>query len=221
MKKEDGGHGMINFINTCNVVKIKKFIGSIRMRNNVGKRIKKQIEVLQMHSGFSTNIMKIKDDVKFWMRTWIDEIATTFKECNVDVGLQTWTPMSMIDERATMDHAIEHAEKTSEMRMINKVRLHKNAMFLFEIIGSNGRKPIKALCNNEMKSQCSIVSWSDTEQVLPTKKEFRAWEKFVNHIRNLKHKMGVLQRKTSSNWKITADNKCACDDEDNVCIKLD
>ena len=66
MKKEDGGFGMVNFLHRCNMVKLKKLIGALRINNNIGKIIRKQIEVLQAYSGFSTNVMEINASTKFW-----------------------------------------------------------------------------------------------------------------------------------------------------------
>ena len=36
MLKEDGGHGLVDFIHMCNVTKLKKAIGSIREKINLG-----------------------------------------------------------------------------------------------------------------------------------------------------------------------------------------
>ena len=81
-----------------------------------------------------------------------------------------------------MDHARECSKSKSQMLMKNKVRLWKRMMFSFQTIGSNGNKPLSEFCNHEMQSQNDMINWSDIQINQPTKKEFRTWDKFVNHL---------------------------------------
>lgn len=140
MKKEDGGFGMVNFLHRCNMVKLKKLIGAMRINNDIGKRIRKQIEVLQACSGFSINAMEINANMKFWKSQWIDEVTNVLQEHKINVGFNAWTPMKIVNEKTIMDCAWEHTEKKNEVRMLNKVRMHKKVIFLFEALGSNGSK---------------------------------------------------------------------------------
>ena len=71
-----------------------------------------------------------------------------------------------------------------------------------------------------MKSQNKTIKWSHIEKPIPAKKEFKTWEKFVEHMRMKKCKMSQLQNKMLSKWNATSDDKCIWDENFNTGIKI-
>ena len=92
--------------------------------------------------------------MKFWKLQWIDEVATILQNHEIDIGLNIWTPMMIANEKTIMDYAWDCTDKINEVRMINKVRICKNAIFLFEALGSNSHEFAEAFYNLKAKSQC-------------------------------------------------------------------
>ena len=127
--------------------------------------------------------------------------------------------MKIVNEKTIMDYAWEHAEKINEVRMLNKVRMCKKVIFPFEALGSNGSKSTETFYDSKSKSQYEIINWSYFDLGAPTKKEFRAWDKFALCLKRQSHKADVTRNKISSKWSMSESNNVVWDDASNAFVK--
>ena len=161
--------------------KIKMLVGSIRLKDTVGRLMLMQISWLQLFAGTGTPLLESNFDINYLPKGWIRTVQRLLVEFQVKIKIYTaWKPTKQRQQdRIIMDYVTQHIPKWA-WEGINTCRLYMKATTVTDIATIDGRFIPDHIRNVKSPIRDSKIQFPI--QCRPSKQDIEQWQYFVDSI---------------------------------------
>ena len=176
-----GGMAWSNIQVITTYEKLKMVIGSIRLQDTVGQMIEIQLTWLQLFSGLSTPMFRMKHEIPYLPQGWLVTLHRQLVQEGIGVAVSnSWVPTKQRKEDRVIMDLVWHTLPRWMWAAINRCRLFLQATTIADITTLDGRYiPVNA---RKVKDPIRIQKFRFPNQVRPSKQERSYWKFFVDTI---------------------------------------
>jgi len=167
------------------LLKLKLYIGNKRINGNAGEAINAQEEFLKIEAGRRVNLGEDPSN-RYWKTTWIDEVGDELWKRNIKLVSPEDEEGGISKNKTVMSYAMEYVEQKNleeeVLYQINYVRLKKQVLLPFELVGFKGKRQTSCYRNILESSPIKWMMCKNINEGISICQK-RLWEEFLAWLR--------------------------------------
>jgi len=184
-RKSALGIGLLKPTTIIAILAMKLCIGHMRMNDRIATILTINEEQAEWEYGYNTNIHQINSEYKFNKLTWNDEIGEMLRSRKMKITDHQNMIAKVTTNKSIMEYAIKYVSQTNKshniISIINHVRIYKQMLLPFELVGMTGNKQT-AEWKQYYKKSCIKWKINFPEITRPSEKSIKIWKGFIEWL---------------------------------------
>jgi len=208
-RKSALGIGLMDPNTIMDTLKLRLYLGNKRKKGNAYEALRAQEELLQVDAGRRVNKGENPKD-RYWKVTWVDEVNDLLWIRKITIKNETKNHLFASTNKTIMEYALEYVKSINCDRDViwnlNYVRMKKEIVFPFELLGLNGDRKTSCFQNIEEKGP---VKWNIKKRLETkiTNRQKEMWNGFKEWLKLKRIKTTYDFPDLRWKWKMTSDKR--------------